>query len=76
MAKVQLSSTTAEPRRSRFRLDSLPRIRHKAAGLIRDSLTGDRPAAEVRDLVAALAIPAGMVQTAPAEVANGLPAQS
>jgi hypothetical protein len=48
----------------RTRLDILPRIRRRAARLIGAGLAGDRPAAEVRDLVAALALLADMVETA------------
>jgi hypothetical protein len=51
----------------RTRLDTLPRIRRRAARLICAGLAGDRPAAEVRDLVAALAVLAGMVGAGPSE---------
>jgi hypothetical protein len=56
-------TTAAKPRRCRVRLDTLPKIRRKAARLIRAGLAGERPAAEVHDLVVALAVLADMVET-------------
>jgi hypothetical protein len=58
-------TTAASPRRCRVRLDTLPKIRRRAARLICAGLTGERPAAEVHDLVAALAVLARMVQAEP-----------
>ena len=55
----------ASPHRTRVRLNTLPKIRRRAARLIRDGLAGDRPAAKVHDLVAALAVLVRLVQAEP-----------
>jgi hypothetical protein len=58
-------TTAASPRRTRVRLDTLPRIRRRAARHISAGLRGDMPADEVHDLVAALAVLARLVQAEP-----------
>ena len=53
--------------RCRVRLDNPTRLRRRAAAVIRDALVGSRSAAEARDLVAALATLADMLEPTPAK---------